>query len=287
MAVLTVQNLIHSYSTGTPFEKRALNGVDFEFSSGEIVALIGHTGSGKSTLLKHLNGLLKPDSGDVLLDGNSIFENKKTLYDCRFKIGLCFQYPEQQLFESTLYRDIAFGPSNMKLSADEIDRRVKKAMDFVGLPYEYLENSPFDLSGGEKRRAAIAGVLAMEPGVLILDEPTAGLDPAGKESLLNLIRSYNSETGATVIFVSHNMDDVAAVSNRVLVMQNGGVALSGDVASVFSQAEKLTEMGLDVPEITRVFLELKKQGVDVDGGIFTVEDAKAALLSYLGKGAAQ
>ncbi len=285
MAVLTVQNLIHSYSTGTPFEKRALNGVDFEFSSGEIVALIGHTGSGKSTLLKHLNGLLKPDSGDVLLDGNSIFENKKTLYDCRFKIGLCFQYPEQQLFESTLYRDIAFGPSNMKLSADEIDRRVKKAMDFVGLPYEYLENSPFDLSGGEKRRAAIAGVLAMEPSVLILDEPTAGLDPAGKKSLLKLILNYNAETGATVIFVSHNMDDVAAVSNRVLVMQNGGVALSGDVASVFSQAEKLTEMGLDVPEITRVILELKKQGVDVDGGIFTVEDAKAALLSYLGKGA--
>lgn len=285
MAVLTVQNLIHSYSTGTPFEKRALNGVDFEFSSGEIVALIGHTGSGKSTLLKHLNGLLKPDSGDVLLDGKSIFENKKTLYDCRFKIGLCFQYPEQQLFESTLYRDIAFGPSNMKLSADEIDRRVKKAMDFVGLPYEYLENSPFDLSGGEKRRAAIAGVLAMEPSVLILDEPTAGLDPAGKKSLLKLILNYNAETGATVIFVSHNMDDVAAVSNRVLVMQNGGVALSGDVASVFSQAEKLTEMGLDVPEITRVILELKKQGVDVDGGIFTVEDAKAALLSYLGKGA--
>lgn len=285
MAVLTVQNLIHSYSTGTPFEKRALNGVDFEFSSGEIVALIGHTGSGKSTLLKHLNGLLKPDSGDVLLDGKSIFENKKTLYDCRFKIGLCFQYPEQQLFESTLYRDIAFGPSNMKLSADEIDRRVKKAMDFVGLPYEYLENSPFDLSGGEKRRAAIAGVLAMEPSVLILDEPTAGLDPAGKKSLLKLILNYNAETGATVIFVSHNMDDVAAVSNRVLVMQNGGVALSGDVASVFSQAEKLAEMGLDVPEITRVILELKKQGVDVDGGIFTVEDAKAALLSYLGKGA--
>ena len=285
MAVLTVQNLIHSYSTGTPFEKRALNGVDFEFSSGEIVALIGHTGSGKSTLLKHLNGLLKPDSGDVLLDGNSIFENKKTLYDCRFKIGLCFQYPEQQLFESTLYRDIAFGPSNMKLSADEIDRRVKKAMDFVGLPYEYLENSPFDLSGGEKRRAAIAGVLAMEPSVLILDEPTAGLDPAGKKSLLKLILNYNAETGATVIFVSHNMDDVAAVSNRVLVMQNGGITLSGDVASVFSQAEKLTEMGLDVPEITRVILELKKQGVDVDGGIFTVEDAKAALLSYLGKGA--
>lgn len=285
MAVLTVQNLIHSYSTGTPFEKRALNGVDFEFSSGEIVALIGHTGSGKSTLLKHLNGLLKPDSGDVLLDGKSIFENKKTLYDCRFKIGLCFQYPEQQLFESTLYRDIAFGPSNMKLPADEIDRRVKKAMDFVGLPYQHLENSPFDLSGGEKRRAAIAGVLAMEPSVLILDEPTAGLDPAGKKSLLQLILNYNAETGATVIFVSHNMDDVAAVSNRVLVMQNGKIALSGDVASVFSQAEKLIEMGLDVPEITRVILELKKQGVDVDGGIFTVEDAKAALLSYLGKGA--
>ncbi len=287
MAVLTVQNLIHSYSTGTPFEKRALDSVNCDFSNGEIVALIGHTGSGKSTLLKHLNGLLKPDSGDVLLDGKSIFENKKTLYDCRFKIGLCFQYPEQQLFESTLYRDIAFGPSNMNLPAEEIDRRVKRALEFVGLPAEYLENSPFDLSGGEKRRAAIAGVLAMEPSVLILDEPTAGLDPAGKKSLLKLIKSYNCETGATVIFVSHNMDDVALIADRVVVMENGKIALSGDVASVFSQPEKLMGMGLDIPEITRVFLELNKQGIDVPTGIFTVEDAKKTLLSYMGKEAGE
>ncbi len=285
MSVLSVQNLIHSYSTGTPFEKRALDGVNFDFESGKIIALIGHTGSGKSTLLKHLNGLLKPESGDVLLDGNSIFENKKTLYDCRFKVGLCFQYPEQQLFESTLYRDIAFGPSNMKLPAEEIDRRVKRALEFVGLPAEYLENSPFDLSGGEKRKAAIAGVLAMEPQVLILDEPTAGLDPSGKKALLELIRHYNAETGSTVIFVSHNMDDVAYIADRVVVMDKGKISLSGDVGYVFSHAEELCEMGLDIPEITRVFLELQKQGVDVPAGVFTLEEAAAALLSYLGKGA--
>lgn len=285
MSVLSVQNLIHSYETGTPFETRALDGVNFDFENGKIIALIGHTGSGKSTLLKHLNGLLKPDSGDVLLDGKSIFENKKTLYDCRFRVGLCFQYPEQQLFESTVYRDVAFGPSNMKLSAEEIDRRVRRAVEFVGLPDRSLEKSPFDLSGGQKRRAAIAGVLAMEPEVLILDEPTAGLDPSGKKALLELIKHYNAETGSTVIFVSHNMDDVAYLADQVIVMDEGKIVLHGDVGYVFSHAEELCEMGLDIPEITRLFLELKKQGIDVPDGVFTLEDAAEALLSYLGKGA--
>ena len=285
MSVLSVQNLIHSYETGTPFETRALDGVNFDFENGKIIALIGHTGSGKSTLLKHLNGLLKPESGDVLLDGKSIFENKKTLYDCRFRVGLCFQYPEQQLFESTVYRDVAFGPSNMKLSAEEIDRRVRRAVEFVGLPDRSLEKSPFDLSGGQKRRAAIAGVLAMEPEVLILDEPTAGLDPSGKKALLELIKHYNAETGSTVIFVSHNMDDVAYLADQVVVMDEGKIVLHGDVGYVFSHAKELCEMGLDIPEITRLFLELKKQGIDVPDGVFTLEDAAEVLLSYLGKGA--
>lgn len=284
MSVLSVKNLIYGYSKGTPFEKGALKGVSVDFNEGEIVAVIGHTGSGKSTLLQHLNGLLKPDSGEVLFEGRSIYESKELLRSCRFNVGLCFQYPEQQLFDSTVYKDIAFGPANMGLPEEEIKKRVYNSIDYVGLTEDYLEKSPFDLSGGEKRRVAIAGVIAMEPKVLILDEPTAGLDPVGKNNLLKLIKDYNSSTGSTVIFVSHNMDDVALVADRVIVMSEGQVALSGTVDEVYSQGEKLASLGLDVPEITSLFLKLKDSGFDLGPTEYTVEGAKNAILKALGKG---
>ncbi len=284
MSVLSVKNLIHGYSKGTPFEKDVLKDVSVEFNSGEIVAVIGHTGSGKSTFLQHLNGLLKPDSGEVLFEGVSIHSSKENLRNCRFNVGLCFQYPEQQLFESTVYKDVAFGPINMGLSDDEINVRVREAISFVNIPEEYLEKSPFDLSGGEKRRVAIAGVLAMKPKVLILDEPTAGLDPVGKSNLLQLIVDYNKSTGSTVIFVSHNMDDVAQIADRVLVMSDGRIQLDGTVEEVYSQGETLSSLGLDVPEITTVFLELKKAGFDLGKAEYTVEGAKASILNFLSKG---
>ncbi len=284
MSVLSVHNLIYGYSKGTPFETGALKGVSLDFNQGEIVALIGHTGSGKSTLLQHLNGLLKADSGQVLFEGVDIHTSKETLRKCRFIVGLCFQYPEQQLFESTVYKDIAFGPKNMGLSDEEINKRVLSAISYVGLSEDYLEKSPFDLSGGEKRRVAIAGVIAMEPKVLILDEPTAGLDPVGKNALLKLIKDYNASTGSTVIFVSHNMDDVANVAHRVVVMNKGKVALCGTVPEVYSKGETLSELGLDVPEITNIFLELKKNGFDLGETAYTVEGAKKAIIEYFGKG---
>lgn len=284
MSVLSVRNLKYGYSKGTPFETGALKGVSLDFEQGEIVALIGHTGSGKSTLLQHLNGLLKADSGEVLFEGKNIFESKESLRQCRFNVGLCFQYPEQQLFESTVYKDIAFGPKNMGLSDDEIKKRVYEAIAYVKLSESYLEKSPFDLSGGEKRRVAIAGVIAMNPKVLVLDEPTAGLDPVGKNSLLDLIKDYNKATGSTVIFVSHSMDDVAVVADRVIVMNQGNVALSGTVADVYSQGEKLSQLGLDVPEITSVFLKLKDAGFDLGETEYTVKGATKAILSYIQKG---
>lgn len=286
MSVLSVKNLIYGYSKGTPFEKGALKGVSVDFECGEIVAIIGHTGSGKSTLLQHLNGLLRPDSGDVLLNGKSIYTSKETLRDCRFNVGLCFQYPEQQLFESTVYKDISFGPKNMGLSDDEIKKRVYEAISFVGLSEEYLEKSPFDLSGGEKRRVAIAGVIAMKPQVLILDEPTAGLDPSGKNNLLNLIKEYNSATGSTVIFVSHNMDDVASVAHRVVVMNDGEIRLNGTVDDVYSQGELLDDLGLDIPEITALFLKLKRAGYDLGKTEYTVKGARDAIMKALSKGGA-
>ena len=286
MSVLSVKNLIYGYSKGTPFEKGALKGVSVDFRKGEIVAVIGHTGSGKSTLLQHLNGLLKPDSGEVLFDGKSIYESKETLRKCRFNVGLCFQSPEQQLFESSVYKDIAFGPTNMGLSEEEIKKRVYSSIEYVGLTEDYLDKSPFDLSGGEKRRVAIAGVISMEPKVLILDEPTAGLDPLGKNNLLKLIKDYNEQTGNTVIFVSHNMDDVALVADRVIVMNDGEVALDGTVDEVYSQGEKLASLGLDVPEITSVFIELNNAGFDLGHTEYTVEGAKNAILNSLSKGGA-
>lgn len=284
MSVLSVKNLIYGYSKGTPFEKGALKGVSVDFKKGEIVALIGHTGSGKSTLLQHLNGLLKPDSGDVLFEGESIHKSKETLRNCRFNVGLCFQYPEQQLFDSTVYKDVAFGPINMGLSTEEIDKRVKASVSYVGLSEDYLEKSPFDLSGGEKRRVAIAGVLSMEPKVLILDEPTAGLDPVGKNNLLKLIKDYNNKTGNTVIFVSHNMDDVALVADKVIVMNDGEIAMEGTVEHVYSQGEKLAELGLDVPEITSVFIELKNAGFDLGKTEYTVDGATDSIIKFLSEG---
>ncbi len=284
MSVLSVQNLIYGYSKGTPFEKGALKGVSVDFQQGEIVAIIGHTGSGKSTLLQHLNGLLKADSGDILFEGKSIYASKEDMKNCRFNVGLCFQYPEQQLFESTVYKDISFGPRNMGLNDNEINERVYEAISFVHLTEGYLSKSPFDLSGGEKRRVAIAGVLAMKPKVLILDEPTAGLDPIGKKNLLNLITDYNKKTGSTVIFVSHSMDDVALIADRVIVMNSGKIALNGTVEEVFSQGEKLSDLGLDVPEITRLFLSLKKAGFDLGKTEYTVSGATQSILAFLKKG---
>lgn len=286
MTVLSTHNLIYEYSKGTPFETGALKGVSLDFEKGEIVGIIGHTGSGKSTLLQSLNGLLKPDSGEVRLYGEDINRSKQAVRECRFKVGLCFQYPEYQLFESTVYKDVAFGPKNMKLPPEEIDRRVRAAVEFTGLSSDYLEKSPFDLSGGEKRRVAIAGVLSMEPEVLILDEPTAGLDPKGKKSLLALIKEYNKKTGHTVIFVSHSMDDVALVADRVVVMSSGKAVLSGTVDEVYSQGETLLKLGLDVPEITRLFLKLREEGFSVPCDVYTVEDAKNAVIKYFDEGSA-
>ncbi len=283
--VLEIQNLSHVYSEGTPFEHIALRDVNLKAYRGEFIGLIGHTGSGKSTLIQHLNGLLRPTSGRVLFDGEDIWRDAKFTRQIRFRVGLVFQYPEYQLFEESVYRDIAFGPKNMGLSEDEIRARVLRAAGFVGIPEAQLEKSPFDLSGGQKRRAAIAGVIAMEPDVLILDEPTAGLDPAGRESILQNIRDYQSAQNATVIMVSHSMEEIASNVDRLIVMNDGAVAMTGTPKEVFSRAAELTAIGLDVPEITQVLLRLKELGLDVDTSVFTVEQAKRVLLPLLKGGA--
>ena len=284
MSVLSVKNLKYEYSKGTPFQIGALKGVSVDFEYGEIVGVIGHTGSGKSTLLQHLNGLLKPESGEVLFENENIWDSKENVRKCRFGVGLCFQYPEHQLFESTVYEDIAFGPKNMGLSESEIKERVLESIKFVGLTEEYLEKSPFDLSGGEKRRVAIAGVISMKPKVLVLDEPTAGLDPVGKNDLLDLIKHYNKTTGSTVIFVSHNMDDVALIADRVLVLSEGNIVMNGTVEEVYSRGNELLKLGLDVPEITRVFLKLSEEGYDVPTDVYTVKDGKEKLVEFLKRG---
>ncbi|MBQ1550049.1 MAG: energy-coupling factor transporter ATPase [Acutalibacteraceae bacterium] len=284
MAILKTEHLTYSYSTGTPFEVTAIEDINIEIEPGELVAVIGHTGSGKSTLIQHFNGLLKPQFGKVYVDGQDIWESKKTLRASRFAVGLCFQYPEYQLFEETVYKDIAFGPKNMKLSEEEIDRRVREAARFIGVTDDMLEKSPFDLSGGEKRRVAIAGVMAMEPKILILDEPTAGLDPRGRDVILDLIRNYREETGRTVMIVSHSMDDVAKIATKVLVINDRHVAMYGTVPEIYARSEELVAMGLDIPQVTKIFLGLKENGIPVRTDVFTVEQARAELRSLREKG---
>lgn len=281
MPILETKNLSYVYSDGTPFRVTAINNVNISIEKGEFVGIIGHTGSGKSTLVQHLNGLLTPSSGEVLLDGKNINESKITRRQARFKVGLCFQYPEYQLFESTVYKDISFGPKNMGLSEDEIDNRVKKAADFVGLKSDMLNKSPFDLSGGEKRRVAIAGVMAMEPEILILDEPSAGLDPRGRDMIAEMISSYRKTTGSTVIIVSHSMEDVAKSADKVLVMNKSEVEMFGTVNEVFSKVERLADIGLNVPQLTQIFLNLKHNGMAVRTDIYTIKNAEVELLRLL------
>lgn len=281
MPILETKNLSYVYSDGTPFRVTAINNVNISIEKGEFVGIIGHTGSGKSTLVQHLNGLLTPSSGEVLLDGKNINESKITRRQARFKVGLCFQYPEYQLFESTVYKDISFGPKNMGLSEDEIDNRVKKAADFVGLRPDMLNKSPFDLSGGEKRRVAIAGVMAMEPEILILDEPSAGLDPRGRDMIAEMISSYRKTTGSTVIIVSHSMEDVAKSADKVLVMNKSEVEMFGTVNEVFSKVERLADIGLNVPQLTQIFLNLKHNGLAVRTDIYTIKNAEVELLRLL------
>ena len=280
---LEVKNLTHIYSAGTPFEHKALDNVSFCVERGEFIGIIGHTGSGKSTLMQHLNGLLKPDSGTILLDGQDIWADKKITRQARFRVGLVFQYPEYQLFEETVYKDIAFGPKNMGLDQNEVDRRVREAAGFVGLTEEQLLESPFDLSGGQKRRVAIAGVIAMEPEILILDEPTAGLDPAGREEILQNIESYRSAKNATIMMVSHSMSDVARLTDRMIVMNHAKVAMDGTPTEIFTfeHTQELLDMGLDIPELTRVFMQLRRMGLDVPV-VYTMEQAIAAMTRLKG-----
>ena len=280
--MLAVNDLTHIYSIGTPFEHAAIEHVSFTVEPGEFIGLIGHTGSGKSTLIQHLNGLLKPTSGEILFHGKNIWESTATIRQTRFQIGLVFQYPEYQLFEETVYKDIAFGPKNMGLDQDEIHRRVLRASGFVGLPEALLKKSPFELSGGQKRRVAIAGVIAMEPEVLILDEPTAGLDPVGQKHILENIRAYQQAQNAAILMVTHSMEDVAAIADRLLVMNDGAVAMQGTPPEVFAHAEELAAMGLDVPQVNRVILALRHMGLDLDAGIFTVDQAVQALTARKG-----
>ncbi len=277
--IIEIQHLSHLYSAGTPFEQVALHDVNLQIGRGEFLGLIGHTGSGKSTLTQHMNGLLKPTEGKILFDGEDIWKDAAFTRQIRFRVGLVFQYPEHQLFEETVYKDIAFGPKNMGLNSDEIHARVLRAAGFVGISEAELEKSPFDLSGGQKRRAAIAGVIAMQPDVLILDEPTAGLDPAGRESILQNIRDYQASQNATVIMVSHSMEEIASNVDRLVVMNHGKAVMQGAPQEIFAHAQELTQMGLDVPQITRVFLRMKELGADVDTSVFTVEQARAQILA--------
>ncbi len=280
---IEIRNLNYIYMEGSPFEKHALKDINLSVSDGEFIGIIGHTGSGKSTLIQHLNGLLKPSSGTIMIDDIEITGKNANIKKIRQKVGLVFQYPEHQLFEETVYKDIAFGPKNMGLSQEEIDERVREAMNYVGLSEAYMNRSPFELSGGQKRRVAIAGVLAMRPDILILDEPAAGLDPAGREEILTQIRALYLVRKMTVIFVSHSMEDVARTASRIIVMNQGSVALDGKPSEIFSKADQLREMGLDVPQITRLIDELRKRGIKIDNSIYTIERAKATILMMLGK----
>lgn len=277
--ILEVKGLTHTYGGNTPFVNDAVKNVSFDIENGEIIGIIGHTGSGKSTLVQHLNGLLKPTDGSILLEGKDIWDEPKKIREVRSKVGLVFQYPEYQLFEETVYKDIAFGPKNMGLDGDEIDRRVKEIIGLVGIKEEYLERSPFDLSGGEKRRVAIAGVMAMRPKIIIFDEPVAGLDPRGRNDIVKIIKDYRDTYNATVLIISHNMEDMALLADKLIVMNNGNLEMFDTTENVFSNAGKLKSIGLNVPMVTEVFFELKKMGLKVPDNILTVESAVDYLLS--------
>lgn len=282
--MITLENVSYLYSPGTPFEKAAIQGIDLHIAKGELVGVIGHTGSGKSTLVQHLNGLLKPTSGKIYIDNEDIWAKPKEIRKFRFKVGLVFQYPEYQLFEETVYKDIAFGPTNMGLSSGEIDARVRQASKMVGVDEKLFEKSPFELSGGQKRRVAIAGVIAMEPEVLILDEPTAGLDPEGRTQILNLIRDYHFSMGNTVLMVSHSMEDIANYAHKVLVMNKSKVAMYENVDQVFKYASDLEKMGLDIPEISKICSELFDMGYPINPYTYKMQDAKEQILKLLEKG---
>ncbi|MDO5124887.1 MAG: energy-coupling factor transporter ATPase [Ruminococcus sp.] len=281
MAVIKTENLSYVYGEGTPFRKVAVDNVDIEIEQGEFVGVIGHTGSGKSTLIQHFNGLLRPTSGKIFIDGEELWQDKARLRAIRFKVGLVFQYPEYQLFEETVYKDIAFGPKNMGLDRIEIDRRVRETAKMVGISDSMLDKSPFELSGGQKRRVAIAGVMAMEPKVLILDEPASGLDPKGREQILGLIKDYHKKTGNTVLLVSHSMEDVAKHASKILVMNNAKVFCYDTPVNVFHRASELEKMGLAVPQITRVFNRLKEKGIDLGEDVYTVDFGTKLLLDKL------
>lgn len=283
MAVLVCEKLNYLYSVGTPFETSAIKDINFSAEIGEIIGIIGHTGSGKSTLIQHFNGLLEPHSGSVYLNGNDIWskENRKNIRHVRFSVGLCFQYPEYQIFEETVFKEIAFGPKQMGLSEEKIKKRVYESMEFVGISRALEAKSPFDLSGGQKRRVAIASIIAMEPQVLILDEPCAGLDPKGREVILNMIKEYQNKTGNTILFVSHSMEDVAKLCSKVLVLNKGEVAMCDTVPKVYSRAQELRDMGLNVPQITDIFLKLKQSGINCSTEIFTVEQGVSELKRLL------
>ena len=283
--ILQVKDLTHTYGAGTPFQRSAVEHMSFDVNEGEFLGIIGHTGSGTSTLIQHLNGLLQPTAGEILLRGKNIWAEPKKIREVRFKVGLVFQYPEYQLFEETVYKDIAFGPANQGKTGDELDYAVREAAKLVGIRDDQLEKSPFELSGGQKRRVALAGVLAMEPEVLVLDEPTAGLDPAGRENLMANIRDYHRNKGKTIILVSHSMDEIARNVDRILVLKNAHVLMQGTPAEVFARGEELLSAGLDVPQITRIAMELKRRGVDIDPAVYTVEALERQLLA-LRKGGA-
>ena len=277
--IIETKQLTHTYSAGTPFERTALEKVDFQAYPGEYLGIIGHTGSGKSTLIQHLNGLLKPTSGQVLLQGTDIWTDPQTTRKSRFQVGLVFQYPEYQLFEETCYKDIAFGPKNMGLDEAEVDKRVHEAAEFVGLDEALLERSPFELSGGQKRRVAVAGVMAMKPRILVLDEPAAGLDPEGRDEILSEVKDYHKKTGTTVLLVSHSMEDIAKYADKVLVMSRKKIAMYDTVEKVFARAPELLELGLSVPQVTKIFLKLREMGVDVPADVYTIPYAVKMILA--------
>jgi len=280
MAIITVDNLVHTYGTGSPFEQHALQGVSLDVAEGELLGIIGHTGSGKSTLVQHLNGLLRPQSGRILLDGRDIWAEPKKIRDVRFRVGMVFQYPEHQLFEETVEKDVAFGPKNLGLSDEEISRRVNKALTLVGLdPQEIGPRSPFELSGGQMRRAAIAGILAMEPEYLVLDEPTAGLDPMGRDSILNMVKALHAQGNVTVIMVSHSMDDISRLADRLIVMDHGALAADGSPREIFKQIDMMESIGLGVPQAAKLCQLLRQQGIDMPDDLYLLSQVKEHLLT--------